>query len=813
MKRREHTSPSTRCKYTLGGLILLLFALLVRSEVGWRSPQEAFKLYIDTRGVYRVSYEDLAQAGLEGTLATEKLALTHRGMNVPVRIEDGGDGSFNPGDHFEFLGEQLRGEHSYYGEYSRWNVYWFHTSPEDGTVLPEPATLPPPRAPKATFEHLEKEELRARFRTDSSSPMPESWYWARLTHIDRQPFRLELDLSGYDVTAQSPVVLRVELRGWSHQILENGSEIADHRVEVLWGEEIVGTAEWNGQAVHILELSLPQGLVRPGTNDLTLRIPRRRPAPDADPLIDVVLLNWIELDYPRRPSAKEQMPLRKPSRIEADRPSSLRDPSRQADYLMITHHRLKDALEPLARYHRERGFAVEVVDVEDVYDEFHHGILHPRAIRDFVSHAYHTWQKPAPRFVLLVGDASWDPHRYEGDDERYADWTYRRDETRHFVKNESTPYAQAPSSGHRNLVPTFYASTYEGYAASDNAFVTVDGEDARPDLAIGRFPVTEPEELTAIVAKTLRYVRKSEMGPWSRNVLWITNETTGSQRFSNHLAGQLESRGFVSHKVYPSAAEADNVHHQATLRRAFDEGQLLVHFLGHGGRYIWRTGPPDYRKNHDLFTLDHLDELAPTPHLPVILSMTCYSAPFDHPTADSIGEKFLRLPERGAVAVLAASWRNSPEPAFSRHLLHELTQPGATVGEAILRAKRKTRIPILVETYNLLGDPALELALPPEMRSFKNKLRWSTASEVDNFGYDVYRAESEDGPFERVNPDPIHGAGTTDETSHYEYVDAAIDPHKDYYYYIESISLAGFREKFTPVYKAKAKHGRDEVVP
>ena len=139
---------------------------------------------------------------------------------------------------------------------------------------------------------------------------------------------------------------------------------------------------------------------------------------------------------------------------------------------------------------------------------------------------------------------------------------------------------------------------------------------------------------------------------------------------------------------------------------------MLVHFLGHGGRYIWRTGPPDYRKNHDLFTLEEVDRLSPTTRLPLILSMTCYSAPFDHPTADSIGEKLLREPGRGAIAVLAASWRNKPTGIFSHLLVDRLMTPGSTIGEAIMRAKRRLDNRLMVETYNLLGDPALALAIP-----------------------------------------------------------------------------------------------------
>jgi predicted small lipoprotein YifL len=86
-----------------------------------------------------------------------------------------------------------------------------------------------------------------------------------------------------------------------------------------------------------------------------------------------------------------------------------------------------------------------------------------------------------------------------------------------------------------------------------------------------------------------------------------------------------------------------------------------------------------------------------------------------------------------------------------------------------------------------------------------NTLKWTTASEVDNFGFDIYRSLAEDGPFEKITEQPLPGAGTTDEPQRYEFVDEDIDPGTDYYYYIESISLGGVREKFSPIIKAPAK--------
>lgn len=96
-------------------------------------------------------------------------------------------------------------------------------------------------------------------------------------------------------------------------------------------------------------------------------------------------------------------------------------------------------------------------------------------------------------------------------------------------------------------------------------------------------------------------------------------------------------------------------------------------------------------------------------------------------------------------------------------------------------------------------------AAAEEAESYQNTVKWATASEVDNFGYDVYRALSEEGPFERINPEVIEGAGTTDEPTRYSYVDDTIDPRTTYYYYVESISMAGVRERFTPVAKVPAK--------
>jgi hypothetical protein len=86
-----------------------------------------------------------------------------------------------------------------------------------------------------------------------------------------------------------------------------------------------------------------------------------------------------------------------------------------------------------------------------------------------------------------------------------------------------------------------------------------------------------------------------------------------------------------------------------------------------------------------------------------------------------------------------------------------------------------------------------------------NTARWSTASEQDSFAFDVFRGDTEKGEFVKLTATPISGAGTSDETHKYEYRDDTIDPCKEYWYYVESISTSGEHEKFTPTFHASAK--------
>jgi hypothetical protein len=102
-------------------------------------------------------------------------------------------------------------------------------------------------------------------------------------------------------------------------------------------------------------------------------------------------------------------------------------------------------------------------------------------------------------------------------------------------------------------------------------------------------------------------------------------------------------------------------------------------------------------------------------------------------------------------------------------------------------------------------SPASSAAvLPASADAPHNTLTWKT-NDVSNFGYDIYRAESEAGPFAKINAVPVPGALKPGKVQTFQYDDSTIDPRKDYWYYVECITLQGERLKFTPTLKAPAK--------
>jgi hypothetical protein len=78
-------------------------------------------------------------------------------------------------------------------------------------------------------------------------------------------------------------------------------------------------------------------------------------------------------------------------------------------------------------------------------------------------------------------------------------------------------------------------------------------------------------------------------------------------------------------------------------------------------------------------------------------------------------------------------------------------------------------------------------------------LTWSTESEIDNAGYNLYRSTSGDGEYTKINNSLITARGSSVRGASYEFVDGDVQNRKTYYYKLEDIDLNGTSTFHGPV--------------
>jgi hypothetical protein len=357
-----------------------------------------------------------------------------------------------------------------------------------------------------------------------------------------------------------------------------------------------------------------------------------------------------------------------PAALAPNQPSRWQEAGAGADVVLITHAALRPSLAPLRALRESQGRTVALVDVEDLYDEFGFGAKSPQALKDFVAAARANWQR-APRSILLVGDATFDP--------------------RDFLQ-----------TGAADFVPTRLLAAGDLETASDDWFVDADN-DGVAELAIGRLPARTPEEAATMIAKILDYERAGP-GGWRNEVLAVSDANDDDNNFeagSANLRSLLPGQASLSQVLRGAAGNTA----RADLLDRLNRGVGLVNYLGHGSVEVWRGG---------LLNTDDVRGLANGSRLPIVVAMTCLNGFFQDVYTESLAEAFLRAPRGGAVAVWASSGLTSASGQLSadQELLRGLySGQGLTLGEAVMRAKRQTGDPDIRRTWILFGDPAMRL--------------------------------------------------------------------------------------------------------
>jgi hypothetical protein len=128
---------------------------------------------------------------------------------------------------------------------------------------------------------------------------------------------------------------------------------------------------------------------------------------------------------------------------------------------------------------------------------------------------------------------------------------------------------------------------------------------------------------------------------------------------------------------------------------------------------------------------------------------------------------------------------------------------------------------VTVDAWNGSGDLALPVVLSSFTAAFIDNAAvasWTTQSENENSGWNVYRGETEEalttGTAQQVNVDLIAGAGTTTTPTDYTFSDPyPVTQGFVYWYWLESVSYDGTTEHYGPISLTIPESGGSQQTP
>jgi hypothetical protein len=683
---------------------------ITAQSIGQRdlAGQRAVKIRVKREGWYRVEQPDLLTAGLDPNLNPRNLQLFVDGRELPIIVEGEQDKRFDPSDAVEFYGVGLDTAST------DTRTYWLVVGTQPGQRIHTVQSQGVAGAP-GSFPYTVERKDRIIYFSALRNGEKENFFGSLvgLNPVDQTLFVQHMSQPG---EGQTPLTVALQ-----------GVTLTSHKVKLLLNGTEIGALNFDGQAEGIANLQISNQIVREGNNVITL-IPQGGPSDIS--LVDYVRLTYphsyladnnalrfaaapgqqvtisgftnpavraIDITDPDavqgvsvvvRPQsgtysgtitisgARPRMLFMfadqalKPDALVANQPSNWRDFSHQADLVIITQRDFRESMNPLKELRQSQGFAVAVIDIEDLYDEFSYGNRTPWAVRDFLAWSAMNWQR-SPRFVLLAGDASYDSRNYLG-------------------------------HGDFDLVPSKLIDTEFMEAASDDWFADLNG-DGLSDIIIGRLPARTAQEASRMIAKIVSY----DSSPRVDSVLLVSDKNDGF----DFEAASAQLRPFIPAGVTVEEIQRGRMD-PATIKDrlldAINRGQKIISYMGHGNADSWRN---------DLLTSADVSALRNENRLALFALMNCLNGYFQDPVSDSLAESLIKVDRRGAIAVWASSGLTMPtlQSVMSQQLFQLLFNRIAssagpiTVGEATRRAKASVSDMDVRRTWILFGDPTTRL--------------------------------------------------------------------------------------------------------
>ena len=389
-----------------------------------------------------------------------------------------------------------------------------------------------------------------------------------------------------------------------------------------------------------------------------------------------------------------------PSRLEIDTSGHLLSRNNRADYIVIYHGDFDRAANRLADWRSidDRWGTPPItmaVDIQDIYDEFSGGMLDPAALRNFLFYAENYWSRP-PMYVCLLGDGSYD------------------------YKNNS-----GTSLG--NWIPPYQ----DGDSTFEDWFVCISGNDDMPDMAIGRLPVKSAIDADRLVDKIIRYDNEPEVGPWQGKALLIADDISNPDKpldtepyfvYDSEYMANFFPEEMDIEKLYLGLFPLEGLgkpRARDQFIRSFNEGALLVTYLGHGN--------PDVLAHEQMFRVSRdIGDINNGRRLPLFYTAASQVGVFDDPVKTSMPEELLNMANGGVIGMISATrvgyhMSNVMLAEAFHDRMYRSGREGVPVGLALMEAK-----PIALERldiedaisvrnirrYSLFGDPFQRMALP-----------------------------------------------------------------------------------------------------
>ena len=697
------------------------------------------RIPITETGLYELSIGDVAKAAgiaLE-SLMTESWGLELNATPVPFELTQAQVSTLSASDTILFYGIQAS------TEYTRTNIYWLNLTSQDSPRIKVRDGSPVSEWPTPPFfpsTHRSEEDSHL-WQTMPGGIEADRWFFGdRISAPEQRSFLLRAPLPA---RTERAFELRVALQGLSYSAFHS----PDHKVGLKLNGVALAEHSWDDRKATIKAVKIPAEILNDIDNMVSIEalgLPELEVdqfflnwielaydrqfvahegklvfgAPEAGKYTFQVdaypdhELDLFDISLPSSPERIAQyqtaetenghtlqfsstatgsrqflaqaVSLRRAAdKISLDAPSNWKSPDNAADYIVISHEEFEDAAKELCAFRASQGLRTATVMIQDLYDEFSDGRFDPRAIRDFLSYAYHHWESPAPKYVVLMGDA-------------YLDYLDR-------LNTESI-----------NYLPSQQISTsLLGLTISDNWYAQVDGDDKIPDLFLGRIPATSSLDAERFVERLIHY----ESAPWdeewrSRAVFIADDDNLEFEALSDQLTTYLPDNFGVT-KWY---ARGQGVGQSQEISRIFEAGHGLISYTGHGTVASWGvTGDGEV-----LLTTGHAGKLNPNERWPIVTTANCLNGFFAaRHSRPSLAEALLINKYGGAIAVWAPTSLGFPEGhrILMKHFYeqvfdHHQSRIGpATTAAQIATIVEDPRWLELGETYVLFGDPAMRIRL------------------------------------------------------------------------------------------------------